>query len=246
MKLSRFLTFSLLYPSVFLTACQKENAWDCVKSTGPIKTEIRYVDSFRTLRIFDNVEVNVVKDSVHYVEVTAGKNLLENIQTEVKNGELSLRNINKCNWVRNYDKPLKIRIHVQKIRDVFHDGDATLSSENLFPADTLFLHITGAGDTDLELQTESVWLDMYELGEVRLRGNNNYLTAFILSMGSLKAEALQTKEAYLKITDQGQGFLQVSQLLTAEINGPGNVFYRGSTPQIKTFGNGSGQILKLE
>ena len=246
MKLTRFLTFSLLYPTVFLAGCQKENALDCLKSTGTIKTETRALDTFRTLRIFDNLEVTVVADSVHYVEVTAGKNLLENIQTEVNNGELSLRNINKCNWVRSYDNPLKIRVHTKELRDVFHDGDATLSSENLFPATSLFLHITGAGDTDLELKTESVWLDMYELGEVRLRGSNNQLTAYILSMGSLKAENLQTKEASLKLTDQGQAFVQVSQKLTAEINGPGNVFYVGPSPQIKTFGNGSGKVLKHE
>ena len=246
MKITRLLTFSLLYPTVFLLSCQKENAFDCIKSTGSIKTEIRPLEKFRTLRIFDNLEVTVVKDSVHFVEVTAGENLLKNIQTEVKNGELSLRNINKCNWVRSYDKPFKIRLHVKELRDVFHDGDATLSSENIFPTDTLFLHITGAGDTDLELKTESVWLDIYELGEVRLRGTNNHLTAYILSMGSLKAEDLQNKEAGLKLTDQGQAFVQVSRVLTAEINGPGNVFYTGSEPQIKTFGNGPGEVKKLE
>ena len=246
MKFSRFLTFLLLSPTVFLLSCLKENAPDCIKSTGAIKTETRYLESFRTLRIFDNLEVTVVADSIHYVEVMAGENLLGNIETEVKNGELSLRNINKCNWVRSYDKPFQVRVHTKELRDVFHDGDATLSSENLFPANVLFLHITGAGDTDLELKTESVWLDMYELGEVRLHGNNNQLTAYILSMGSLKAENLQTKKASLKLTDQGQGFIQVSEDLTAEINGPGNVFYLGNAPQIRTFGNGSGQVLKLE
>ena len=245
-RISRFLTFSLLYPSVFLAGCQKENAPACIKITGTIKTETRSLEPFRTLRIFDNLEVTVVEDSVHYVEVTAGKNLLPDIETEVKNGELSVRNINKCNWVRSYDKPFKVRVHVKELRDVFHDGDATLSSENRFPSNTLFLHVTGAGDTDLELKTESIWLDMYELGEVRLRGNNKQLTAYILSMGSLKAEELQNEEANLKLTDQGQGFLQVSERLTAEINGPGNVYYRGTNPKIQTFGNGSGQVIKLE
>src|SRR5688572_25398055 len=140
MKFSRFLTFSLLYPTVLLLGCQKENAPDCLKSTGKTETETRPLESFRTLRIFDNLEVTVVADSVHYVEVTAGKNLIGNIETEVKNGELSLRNINKCNWVRSYDKPFKVRVHTRELIDVFHDGDATLSSENVFPASTLFLH----------------------------------------------------------------------------------------------------------
>jgi hypothetical protein len=246
MKITRFLTFSLLYPTVFLLGCQEENALDCLKSTGKIKTETRHLASFRSLRVFDNLEVTVVEDTAHFVEVTAGNNLLENIRTEVRNGELSLRNINKCNWVRSYDKPFRIRVHTRELQDIFHDGDAKLSSENALPARNLFLHITGAGDTDLELKTETVWLDMYELGEVRLHGASNQLTAYILSMGSLKAEGLTTKEASLKLTDQGQAFLKVSEVLNAEINGPGNVFYRGSATQIKTFGNGSGKVLKLE
>ena len=246
MQIPRFLTFSLLLPTVLLWGCQKENVWDCVKSTGPVQTEIRPLAPFRTLRIFDNVAVTVVEDSIHFAEVTAGENLHKKLITEVRNGELTVRNINKCNWVRSYKNPLQIRLHVAKLKDVFHDGDVLLKSENRFPADTLFLHVTGAGDTELELETETVWLDMYELGDVRLSGNNRSLTAFVLSNGSLKAEGLLNEEAFVKITDQGQAFLQVSKLLTAEINGLGNVYFTGPTPQIRTSGNGPGEVKKLQ
>lgn len=246
MRLFLNLTFALLLPSVFLGACQQEDAWDCVKATGPIQTETRPLPPFQTLRIFDNLQVTVIADSTHFAEVTAGKNLHSNILTEVRNGELTVRNINKCNWVRSYDKPLQVRLHAVKLKDVFHDGEGRLQSENQFPADTLFLHVTGAGDTDLHLQTQSLWLDMYELGDVYLSGTNQHLTAYVLSTGSLKAEGLRNREAFVKVADQGQAFLQVSGQLTAEINGPGNVFYLGTPANLKTSGTGPGELKKLQ
>lgn len=239
-------TFYLLLPTVLLLGCQKENSLDCVKSTGEIETQIRSLTNFQTLRIFDNPEVIIVKDSVPFVEVTAGKHLQENIVTEVKNGELFLRNINKCNWVRSYNKPIQIRVHVPRLKDIFHDGDGLLSSENILPADTLFLHLTGAGDADFTLNSNLVWLDLYELAEARLRGSNQDLTAFILSQGSLHAEELSNQNAFLKLSHQGQAFIQVSEMLRAEISGPGNVFYKGNPTQIQTSGLGPGAVKKLE
>ncbi len=246
MHFFRSLTFSLLFTTVFLGGCQKENAFDCFKSTGAIKTETRPLPPFRTLRVFDNLEVTIVADHETYAEVAAGDNLLENIETKVENGELSVRNINKCNWVRNYDKPLKVRLHVAKLKDIFHDGDGLLRSENTLPCDTLFLHITGAGDTDFLLNTESVWLDMYELGEVRLSGNNRFLTAYVLSQGSLKAKDLKSQEAFVKTTWLGHAYLTVDQTLQAEIIGPGNVYYYGTPPNIQTSGNGTGKVIKAD
>ena len=246
MSVARTFTFCLLFPTVFLLGCKKENSLDCVKSTGEIVTQIRPLPNFQTLRIFDNPEVIIIADSVPFVEVTAGKHLQENIQTEVKNGELFLRNINKCNWIRSYKKPIRIKVHVPKLKDIFHDGDGTLSSENLLPADTLFLHLTGAGDADLSLNTNLVWIDMYELAEARLHGKNRDLTAYILSQGSLKASELQNQNAYLKLSHQGQAFVEVSGLLKAEISGPGNVFYRNAPAQIQVTGPGPGEVKKLD
>lgn len=244
MNFRRLFTFSLVFPTLLLAGCQKENAFDCLKSTGKVKTETRQLAPFRTIRVFDNLKVTIVADTAHFAEVKAGDNLQENILTEVKNGELWVRNINKCNWVRSYDKPTEIKLHLPKIQTIYHEGFGTISSENTLPADTIFLHLIGAGDINLDLKTRRVWLDMYELGDIRLRGTNIELIGFVHHFGSLQASSLFSQDAFLHLTGEGAAHVQASRNLGATIEGNGNVYYYNQPAYLDRHGAGKGSLQK--
>ncbi|KAA9345768.1 head GIN domain-containing protein [Adhaeribacter soli] len=244
MDFRKLFAFSYLFATVSLGGCQKENAFDCLKSTGRIVTETRPLSSFRTIKVFDNLKVTIVADTVHYAEVKAGDNLQKNILTEVKDGELWLSNINKCNWVRSYHKPLEVRVHVKSLLNVFHDGEATVSSENTLPADTIFLHLTGAGDLDLTLNSTSVWLDMYEYGNISLKGANQHLNGYVMSLGKLEAAELKCQTVSLQMGGNGYAKVQASVRLSANIESNGNVYYLNQPAEIYRSGEGKGKILK--
>jgi hypothetical protein len=246
MNFRKHFAFFCLIPTVFLTSCQKENAFDCLKSTGRIITENRPLPPFRTIKVFDNLKVTIVADTVHFAEVKAGDNLQKNILTEVKNGELWLSNINKCNWVRSYHKPLEVRVHVKSLLNIFHDGDAAVNTENTLPADTLFLHLTGAGDLDLEVNTRTIWLDMYEFGNLTLRGSSPNLDGLVMSFGKLEAAELKCQTVSLEMGSEGYAKVQAEQKLSANISGNGNVYYLNQPAEIYRTGNGKGKILKAD
>ncbi|MBK0403810.1 DUF2807 domain-containing protein [Adhaeribacter sp. BT258] len=246
MHFRRLLTFSLVFPSVLLTSCQKENALDCVKSTGQIISETRSLPPFRKLKVSDNLDVKIVADTAHFVEVKAGENLQENILAEVRNGELWLQNINKCNWVRSYRKPVEITVHVANLTDIFQDGFGTISSESVLPSDSLFLHLTSSGDYDLNLKTKFLWLDMYETGDMKLQGTNEKLNAYNYSMGRLQASGLQNKEANILVTHLGDAYVEATQILSATIENKGNVYYKNQPDKVSRQGKGEGQLLQLK
>src|SRR5688572_6814 len=124
-----FLTFSGVFATVFLAGCAKENAFDCLKSTGKIVTETRQLAAFNTIHVKDNLDVTLIPDSVYYAEVTCGDNLQANVNTEIRNGELWIENINKCNWVRSYKKPMEVKVHLPKLHSIFHDGFGKIKGE---------------------------------------------------------------------------------------------------------------------
>ena len=240
----RLLTFSFVFATVLLGSCQKENAFDCVKSTGKIVTETRELPPFRILKVYDNLDVKIVADTKHFVEVKAGKNLQENVLAEVKNGELWLQNINKCNWVRSYKKPMEVTVHTPRLTDIVHDGFGTISSESPLPADTIFLHLTSAGNYDLNVKTYSIWLDMYETGDMKLRGTNQKLLAYNYSMGRLFASDLQNQEAIVQVSHLGDAYVDATKVLHAKIESKGNVYYKNQPDNLSRSGNGSGQLIQ--
>src|SRR5690242_20273176 len=85
---------------LLLFSCKKESLFDCFKSTGDIVTERRNIGTFTETIIYNNVNVIIVQDSLTYLEINAGENLLPLITTEIRNGKLIIENNNKCNWVR--------------------------------------------------------------------------------------------------------------------------------------------------
>src|SRR5688572_19597154 len=122
-------TFYAAAATVLLTGCAKENAFDCVKSTGKIVTETRQLAAFNTIHVKDNLNVTLIPDSVYYAEVLCGENLQANVNTEIKNGELYIENINKCNWVRSYKNPMEVKVHLPKLHSIFHDGFGKIKGE---------------------------------------------------------------------------------------------------------------------
>jgi hypothetical protein len=241
-----FFTFSGILASVFLTGCAKDNAFDCVKSTGKIVTETRELVAFNTIRVKDNLNITLIPDSVYFAEVTCGENLQANVNTEIKNGELWIENINKCNWVRSFKKPMEVKVHLPQLSTIFHDGFGTIKNEGILKSDLVFVHLSSAGDIKLMLNCRSLLLDMYEVGNVELTGQTREFHAMVMNEGNLEAADLNCDDIYLKKEGVGYANLQAQRLISATINGIGNAYYKGKPTEIYQDGKGPGKLIKVE
>ncbi|MBX0290198.1 DUF2807 domain-containing protein [Hymenobacter sp. HSC-4F20] len=226
-----------------LSGCQKENEAGCFTSKGSITTERRSLPAFRVLTTYDNVAVTLVQDSVTYAEVRAGKNLLEDIRLEVRDGQLTIRNTSRCNWVRRYDTPREVTLHTPRLTDVFLRGQADIRTAGTFQADTLFAHLIGAGDFHLTLASTYLGTSQYELGDMYLSGTTQELHHTLGGNGSLYATGLLTSDVYLQTnaSSNGNGHFRVSRGLAGTHAGTGTVYYTGagSVTQLRISGKGN-------
>ncbi|WP_019948508.1 GIN domain-containing protein [Hymenobacter aerophilus] len=216
-----------------LAGCQKDNEAGCFTSTGSITTERRSLPPFQRLTTYDNVTVILVQDTATYAEVRAGKNLQDDIRLEVADGMLTVRNTSRCNWVRRYDTPREVRLHLPRLTDLFLRGQADIRTEGAFRQDTIFPHLVGAGDLRLQLISRYIGMDQYELGDIYLTGSTYELHHTLGGGGSLYAQKLPLRYMYLQTnaSSAGDTHVRASQLLAGAHAGSGTVFY-SPTPKL--------------
>ncbi|UYZ64579.1 DUF2807 domain-containing protein [Hymenobacter weizhouensis] len=221
--------------ALLLAACSKENEAGCFTSTGSIVTERRSLPPFNQLTTYDNVQVTLVQDTATYAEVKAGKNLQEDIRLTVENGHLTVRNTSRCNWVRRYDTPREVTLHVPRLHGLWLWGQADIRTQGTFRADTIFYHLTGSGNYDLTVDSRYLWLDQYELGDIRVRGRADELHLTVGGKGSTYAQGLTARTADFR-TNQfstGNAHLTVTELLSGIHASLGTIFYRPA-PTLRT------------
>ncbi|MDX5347660.1 MAG: DUF2807 domain-containing protein [Hymenobacteraceae bacterium] len=226
-SLKLFSSVCLLALFLLVTGCQKENSTDCFKSTGTVTTLTRSIDPFSEIFIEDNIEVVLVQDTERYLEIKAGENLQSNILTEISGERLTISNINKCNWVRSYRKQIVVTIHTPTLASIRHDGHNTLRTEGEFKTDKLFLHVTGAGDTKLNLTCNYLWMDMYEVGNVELQGSAETLIAEVWGLGKLYGKDFKTNYTNVMVRYGGDATVNAQQGIDALLTNIGNLYYYG-------------------
>lgn len=60
-------------------------------STGEMTTEVRQLEHFSKLKLFNNVNVTIMPCDTFMIEISAGKNLIKNITSEVNNDTLIIK-----------------------------------------------------------------------------------------------------------------------------------------------------------
>jgi Putative auto-transporter adhesin, head GIN domain len=228
-----------------LAGCGEDHETDCLKSSGKVTEERRELAPFHVLRLYDNVEVTVVQDAETYATVRTGKNLQEDLELTEQNGELTIHNTSRCNWVRRYDVPRQVTLHTPRLTDVFHIGEKTLRTQGVFRQDTLFLHLSRAGDVEFEVDSKLLWVDLYELGDMRLAGRTEQLVATVGDLGSLYAQPLQARRAQIDLDKLGDGnaHVRATEFLGANVAGTGTLYYNGSVPQKTVSVTGKGRAV---
>ena len=214
-----------------LPACGPGHGTDCLKSAGKVITERRDVPAgLRTLTTFDNVDVIIVPDTETYAEVRAGKNVIEDIEFTVKGDALEISNTAKCNWVRSYDNPHEVTLHVAGLPDIFLRGSGNISTATPLRQDTTFLHLIGAGDFNLELVGTYCNADMYERGDFNLRGSLHTLTLTVGGNGRFFGQDMRTQAGYFRTTrdSDGDAHIRASYAVGGTVAGTGTVYYAGS------------------
>lgn len=220
---------------LLFVSCKKENEFDCFKSTGSNVTEVRDLGRFDTIRLFENINLNIVIGSEYKVEVVAGKHVIKNITTELKNRVLTIDNNNKCNFVRGYKRHVTINITVPRITKVENRGVGTVDFYG--SQDTLLLLAESSGDIHATGIYNEIRTSSHGNGDIYLNGSTNTLYVYTNGVNFLKGENLAiTNYVFVETLSIGDCTIDASHAkrLDYHIWESGNIYYTGNDSLVIT------------
>jgi hypothetical protein len=249
MEMKNYWIYILLI-SITVFSCKKAEDRSCLKFAGDESTKIITLGDTDSLYLFDNIEYTIVPDTIDFIELKGGENLLNHIECMYYNDKLEVRNKNKCNFLRSYKKKVKAFIHVQEIRYIHFEGTESLISQDTLKSGELRLLIRdGAGP--VELTVENGYMSAvvsHGWGDFTLHGNTSF--AFLnCSTNSFCNTSDLKVESDLKVYSNTAGNMTVNANgtnLHASIKRDGNILYTGVPNSIEVVNTGEGEVTGVD
>ncbi len=239
---------ALLAGGLALAACGAGHDTDCLKSNGSVTTQRRPITRGLTdMVLYNNVDVTIVPDTATYAEVRAGENVIDDITFEYQGPKrLLIRNTSRCNWVRSYDTPREVRLHLPYLKDVEQRGYGLVTTDGPFRQDTLFVHSSGTGDINLNVNCVYLFIDIYDAGDMTLQGTAEDFHPNLGSNGFLFASALITRFCYFRTypTWIGDAHVRANQNLGGVLDGTGMLYYTGNPVLVVAQGKNPSHLVK--
>lgn len=207
-----------------------------------IRKEKRNVSDFKEIVLALPADLYITQGNKNEVLIEADDNALEKINTEVRNGKLTIGFEKRYNF-RGFSK-IKIYISVQEIEKLSLTGSGRIISNSPIKAEKIGFLLSGSGLIEIsELAAGKVGAMITGSGDIKVQGKNkaNYLDATITGSGDLESVNLTFDKASLIITGSGSMNTSIVDELNAVITGSGKIYYKGN-PVIDARITGSGKI----
>lgn len=236
------LFLALLTLALLPVSCKKENACDCIKRTGAITLQEREISNFNKIEVYDNLNVQLTQASNYRVAVESGKNLRGLIDTKVENGILTIKNRNRCNWARSYDKPLVIYVSLPQLISIYSDGTGKVVSTNTIHTDSLDIVSRNTGNIELMVNTRIITTLSKGSGDMTLSGATDQLISNIGGTSFLRSQSLQAKYIRLHSYSTGNAYVYTNTFIDCTIDREGDVFCYGNPTTVKKRMNANGNL----
>ncbi len=206
--------------------------------------ETRQVETFSLidLRIAGNVYIKQGNDQK--VVVKGNQKDIEDLITEVKNGNLIIR---YENWFGTHSK-VEVFIEVKEIDGMDVSGSGSILAEGAIKTDEIEFEVSGSGSITIpELTARIIENDISGSGKINLSGTGNVekMDCEISGSGKVYAFGITAENVSCEISGSGKIETTAASYLEADISGSGKVYYKGNA-RINADISGSGKVIHEE
>jgi len=228
-------------------SCNKENAPDCFQSAGAYATTERKLAEFFAIELNDYIQYELCDTTFYGVVITAPRNLIPDIETEVNSGKLTIHNRNTCNFVRSFKKKITIRICAPSFSDVQNFSTGDISSVNALRSSKFHIESwDAAGVHRLEVYADTISIGIHTgVCDAVIRGKARDIALFNQGLGTLDARAVNASRAFVNNSSLNDVIVNSTEYLFTAIMSSGNVYYSGSPSSIDTDIQGQGRLISL-
>lgn len=248
MMKKQLLLLLIIFTSFVWNGCK--DVCDCFKSTGPMSSEDRSLSDIHHITMNTNVDLIIHPDTFNHIRVNAGSHLISEISTKVSNGSLTIKNNNKCNWVRDFHPTIQVEVWVKNnsLSGVdFFNATGNLEMTDSLKADYFDFEVFGSiGTYNLKFNTNTLKLAINNgPSDINAIGKTNVAYLWAVGFGQVDCRGLVAGDIYMTNKGTNNNYVNATHLLDASLFGSGNIYYAGNPPTLKENILGSGQIIRL-
>lgn len=233
---------------ITISSCKKAEDRSCLKSTGEITSKTIYTGDFSKLYLMEHIEYILVQDTVSFVYLHGGENLLGFINCSVENDELTIKNENKCKFLRYKRGKIIAEIHFTQLSDLVFQGTEMLVNKNNWNFEFLNIVLKDTGGSMYLTNFNGNILNIINThgwGDITLNGNVNYFKVDLDGNGYFDSRNFNVKDSVSIITASStlSKLNSANCLLKAELTGAGDIWYFGLPSNIKKKELGTGKLI---
>ncbi len=209
---------------------------------GEVTTEERSLSEFSKIDVSSVANLYLHKADEYRVFITTHINLLDDLKTNVRNGELKVDLKNNHGKI----KTLNIDVYAPTYERIRMDGVGEIAAFETISTPRFDLIHNGVGNTRIEdLQADLINIHVNGVGDIEMGGNVEDLKADLDGDGNLRLFDLEARNAEFVINGVADIETYVTDNLKVELNGTGDLYYIGD-PKLDLHKNGVGKIRKLD
>jgi hypothetical protein len=188
------------------------------KGSGHMAAEVRDLRDFKSIDVSSVFEVEVIAQNDFHVEVEADDNLLQYIETEVRNGELQIR-LDKSVKTSN---PLRVRISAPSIERIEASGASKVKIS--------------------EVKSPQFEVDTSGASKIELAGETGELIIDVSGASNVNAAALKAENANVDASGASRVSVNVANELRSEASGASSISYSGTPVSVQKKTSGASSV----
>lgn len=240
---------------VAFLGCDSENAWDCFQKSGKIiDQEFNVGSAYKTIQIWERVQLILTKGETERVVVQTGENLMNEIQVKLEDSILKVSDRNSCNYTREYGITKVFVTTTKNILKIRNSSGLTVEGRGELRFEELELVSEDPQNTDLYHHDGDFRLDSLNVGRLKIRANglsNFYLNGragfanFRLSDGDSRIEAANLNIEGLFFFHRGtnQMIVNPENSIRGTISSIGDVISKNRPPIVEVEELFSGRLI---
>jgi hypothetical protein len=233
-----------------LSSCKKANERTCWKSAGAQTTKIIPVAAFEKLELYEHIKYTLIQDSLDFIEIKAGKNIIDLIDISSINSILRIENLNRCNFLGYQKRKVAVEIHLRNLKEIYFKGTDSLVNIGILNLNNLNVEIEdGAGSIDFHLNANRLnFYIPHGWGDFKVKGFTKFFKVNIDGSGYFDTQKLQVQDSI--------SVFSISPILSkinadnckmkVELNGEGDLWYYGNPTILLKNEYNSGRVIKKD
>lgn len=212
-----------------------------LKAKAYFDAQDRHLSGFNSLSVEGSFDVYITQGSTESVVVDAPADEMDHVVTEVRDGNLIIKDKRKNGWNSNHKKVV-VHVNIRDVNAISISGSGDVYFKEGLRSEKLLLAVSGSGNVNGKIEVKTLNCSVSGSGNIKISGNAKDSNVSISGSGDYNAKALPTVNTNVEVSGSGNASINASSSIAAEVSGSGDVKYTGGAQHVTKSKSGSGDI----